>query len=643
MHDDQILVTFHAGMEAVAYEWGSLNHVSPKDNSPDNNAHNEIGARLVAFAGSATPAEGPGPHKLYPVGKMNSVVYPVDGGLEDWAYAAGWDSGPMRKCDNTVDINAKADRDNSTGTGTNAALVFLVETSDDKKPKDDALGGPCQILSDKSRCNGHVPRNVRLGLLAVDVVEPYVCIQSVTPSVILDDGTQSNAHDTGPADDVRSLHSPTGQFSVTWYVGGAVRVDATWLSWIPVPEQTVLFRDRLSRALSFNRSAIREQLEDYGRHIGGTRETIQSLVSSHSLMGGGNLHRKGMAERQAERWKLRKTMRQSRRASTWRARRRVGRGLTSKYSSTMSSGTFHGAARDVKSGSARWGWSDPMRPTSADVFSAEVQARTFNLTRTSRDGGYDAFDTGDTPRQEGMDRSSDNHHGKGEALPPGYHMLVAWAMVDQSWSDMNQGFPQGSPRSHLVKARSDPNWQVVNHVGKEVRGRLLWPSDPVLVHVGDRGHMRVLGYSPQCIFWNHSYYREEGSARQEVLQLQRGRLVPATRPLSHVALEPRTSTAPSARADPVEKSRSSIAVGIGSSTDSSRGESLDGSVEEEVDYSSDITYAHRLPAYMGVTLALLATLGLLAFAVKKCSRISIGPESYHPEWRYSPVGVVSVS
>ena len=174
MHDDQILVTFHAGMEAVAYEWGSLNHVSPKDNSPDNNAHNDIGARLVAFAGSATPAEGSGPHKLYPVGKMNSVVYPVDGGLEvssysidfstpdifdifciahvsnlayrqDWAYSAGWDSGPMRKCDNTVGINAKADRDNSTGTGTNAALVFLVETSDDKKPKDDALGGPCQV------------------------------------------------------------------------------------------------------------------------------------------------------------------------------------------------------------------------------------------------------------------------------------------------------------------------------------------------------------------------------------------------------------------------------------------------------------------------------------------------------------------
>ena len=79
------------------------------------------------------------------------------------------------------------------------------------------------------------------------------------------------------------------------------------------------------------------------------------------------------------------------------------------------------------------------------------------------------------------------------------------------------------------------------------------------------------------------------------------------------------------------------------STDSSRGKSLGGSVEDEVDYSSDITYAHRLPAYMGVSLALLATLGLLAFAVNKCSRISIGPESYHPEWRYSPVGVVSVS
>lgn len=27
----------------------------------------------------------------YIVGDMSSTVYPVNGGMEDWAYAAGWD------------------------------------------------------------------------------------------------------------------------------------------------------------------------------------------------------------------------------------------------------------------------------------------------------------------------------------------------------------------------------------------------------------------------------------------------------------------------------------------------------------------------------------------------------------------------
>ena len=30
--------------------------------------------------------------KEYLLGDMTSIVYPVGGGLEDWAYAAGWDT-----------------------------------------------------------------------------------------------------------------------------------------------------------------------------------------------------------------------------------------------------------------------------------------------------------------------------------------------------------------------------------------------------------------------------------------------------------------------------------------------------------------------------------------------------------------------
>jgi hypothetical protein len=72
----QIVVTFHGGMVAIGYEWGSLNHASPNDQSPDDAANRQIASNLRNFAGTF-PGE-----KLYPVGRINSMVYPVDGGME---------------------------------------------------------------------------------------------------------------------------------------------------------------------------------------------------------------------------------------------------------------------------------------------------------------------------------------------------------------------------------------------------------------------------------------------------------------------------------------------------------------------------------------------------------------------------------
>jgi hypothetical protein len=47
----QMVVTFHGGMVAIGYEWGSLNHPSPKDNSPDHNAYVSIGNVLKQYGG----------------------------------------------------------------------------------------------------------------------------------------------------------------------------------------------------------------------------------------------------------------------------------------------------------------------------------------------------------------------------------------------------------------------------------------------------------------------------------------------------------------------------------------------------------------------------------------------------------------
>ncbi len=56
----QVVVTFHSGMVAIGYEWGSKNHMAPRDSSPDDAANREIGDLMVSFGGSF------GAEKAYP-------------------------------------------------------------------------------------------------------------------------------------------------------------------------------------------------------------------------------------------------------------------------------------------------------------------------------------------------------------------------------------------------------------------------------------------------------------------------------------------------------------------------------------------------------------------------------------------------
>ncbi len=47
----QIVVTFHGGMVALGYEWGSRNHPSPRDQSPDELPHKDIALLMKDLAG----------------------------------------------------------------------------------------------------------------------------------------------------------------------------------------------------------------------------------------------------------------------------------------------------------------------------------------------------------------------------------------------------------------------------------------------------------------------------------------------------------------------------------------------------------------------------------------------------------------
>lgn len=90
-----------------------------------------------------------------------------------------------------------------------------------------------------------MPRNVRLALLSIDIVQPYVCINEIEVSsrVIsfihkpkrqrLRRATSTSSSGSGTEFTGRFVVANTLELS--WYVGGAVTVDKSWLSWHQIP------------------------------------------------------------------------------------------------------------------------------------------------------------------------------------------------------------------------------------------------------------------------------------------------------------------------------------------------------------------------------------------------------------------------
>jgi hypothetical protein len=120
---------------------------------------------------------------------------------------------------------------------------MLVETSDDKSPRVASLGSPREILEPNGAGSGHVSRNVRVSLLALDLVEPYVTIRSFNGENLTRDLVPMTPRSSRTCKGTRAFDaikrsSPT----VTWTAGGAMSVDETkvWFArWIDVPERVL--------------------------------------------------------------------------------------------------------------------------------------------------------------------------------------------------------------------------------------------------------------------------------------------------------------------------------------------------------------------------------------------------------------------
>jgi hypothetical protein len=108
---------------------------------------------------------------------------------------------------------------------------MLVETSDAKTPRKDELGTSLDVLDRSSTANGHVSRNIRLALLAVEMVQPYTAIVAVNQLPLSDDVVpMMKRESTNCVDNKAVMVAKNAKIvDVEWTVGGAMTVDETEL------------------------------------------------------------------------------------------------------------------------------------------------------------------------------------------------------------------------------------------------------------------------------------------------------------------------------------------------------------------------------------------------------------------------------
>ncbi|KAK4532656.1 hypothetical protein CCYA_CCYA13G3513 [Cyanidiococcus yangmingshanensis] len=240
----QLLLTFHGGTTVIGYEWGDMVHC-PEQHDCQRNAPapDIVSMQTIAFA--LRSHAGAGTHygtRPFEIGTMGDTVYPVAGGMEDWAYGASVlasQQNLVTACKpNTFGGYGPSKTLAVRGQAAARMIALLVETADEKQPPEDRLGAR-QIPKASSYCwradvrllserqahhensadldtgtlvEGHVWRNVRLSLQAIDILEPYA---EFTRFPSNEDGNHANTS--------ASLNK------ACWRIGGSYRVFETQL------------------------------------------------------------------------------------------------------------------------------------------------------------------------------------------------------------------------------------------------------------------------------------------------------------------------------------------------------------------------------------------------------------------------------
>jgi hypothetical protein len=219
-HIFRMAITFHGGANVIAYQWGDTKHCAgyPRNcrngwTSSDHVSMAAVGQVMSRYAGRS-PNEG-----LYAHGACNDprIIYPVHGGMEDWAYGASWHASKT-VCNPKTHGGYPAERTKYNNI-THRMPNFLIETATRKRPPVADLGTDDDVMNVGGKGDGHVPRNIRLMLAGIDMLEPYVRVTAASANQA--DLLGRAAGDTRP-----NLAAGTS-VSVSWGVGGCWTIEAT--------------------------------------------------------------------------------------------------------------------------------------------------------------------------------------------------------------------------------------------------------------------------------------------------------------------------------------------------------------------------------------------------------------------------------
>lgn len=210
-HIIQAAITFHGGINVLGYAWGNFIHAVSNGHkyksteSPDHKAFHDIGMAMKDASSSKTNENNA--INDYVLGDMSTLVYPVDGGMEDWAYAGSWENAvskdirPIKQCmpGTFSEYRMEWESIRSNWDYKLRCLMYLAETSHAKKPNENTLGNDDKVkdVFDFERYNdfyGHVIRNMRLIYAGADMIYASVYIE-MTKVVVVNSNSNSNSNE----------------------------------------------------------------------------------------------------------------------------------------------------------------------------------------------------------------------------------------------------------------------------------------------------------------------------------------------------------------------------------------------------------------------------------------------------------------